>query len=59
MLHASFKLLEHLELLLGDVKHDLEVSEHTFDLTLELALFSNVKERYNQVTQAVVDISMC
>ena len=59
MLQASFELLEHFELLLGDVKHDLEVSEHTFDLTLELAFLSNVKKRYNQVTQAVVDVSMC
>jgi hypothetical protein len=40
------------------VEHDLEIPEHAFYLTLQLAFFSNVKERYDQVTQAVVDVGV-
>lgn len=57
--HASLELLKHLKLPLGDVKHDLEVPDYTPDLTLKLAFFSDVKERDDQVTQAVVDVSVC
>lgn len=59
MLHASLELLEHLQLLLGDVKHDLEVPDHTLDLALKLAFFPDVQEWHDEVAQAVVNVGVC
>lgn len=45
--HASLELLKHLKLPLGDMKHDLEIPDHTSDLALKLAFFTDVKERHD------------
>lgn len=41
------------------MKHDLEIPDHALDLALKLAFFPDVQEWYNQVAQAVVNVSVC
>lgn len=59
MLQSLLEPLRDLFLFRRDSMHDLQISIYALDLPLKLAFFSNVKERYDEVAEAVVDVGMC
>lgn len=57
-MQAPLELFKDLQLLLGDVEHDLEVPEDAFNLALKLTLFSYVEKRDDEIAEPVIYVRM-
>lgn len=56
--HSLLVFFKDVFLIHRDPKHDIKVSDHTFDLTLQLAFLSDVKKWHNEIAHAVVHVGV-
>lgn len=58
VLHRLLKPLRNFFLLRSNSVHNLQIPIYALDLALQLALFSDVEEGYDEVAKTVVDVGM-